>query len=125
MMNWNEYVVAVLAALVSGWMAFDGIRALITGDYVTPKSGPYAGQLGPWASLVAQIGIDPRSTKMKLLFAVYGLLWLAATVVFCFFPFVAPVRWVMFAAALGSLWYFPFGTFASLVQILMLIAVKS
>jgi len=37
-----------LAAVEAGWMLFDGSRALIVGDYVTAKSGPYAGQLGPW-----------------------------------------------------------------------------
>jgi hypothetical protein len=44
--------------------AYDGSRALIVGDYVTPKSGAYAGQLGPWAKLVAAVGIEPRSTVM-------------------------------------------------------------
>ncbi len=52
----------LLAALEAGWMMFDGMRALIVGDYVTPKKGPYAGQLGPWSKLVSAIGLAPRST---------------------------------------------------------------
>jgi hypothetical protein len=46
-MHWTGWIVAALAALNGGWMTFDGARALIVGDYVTPSSGEYAGQLGP------------------------------------------------------------------------------
>jgi hypothetical protein len=47
---------AILAvSLVMGaWLLFDGFRALATGHYTTPASGPYAGQLGPWSRLVAR-----------------------------------------------------------------------
>ena len=34
--------------------------ALVKGDYVTPKSGPYAGQLGPWSNVVS--ASNPRAT---------------------------------------------------------------
>lgn len=54
---------AVLAACTlltinACWMVFDGSRALLLGDYVTPAAGPYAGELGPWADVMRAIGID-------------------------------------------------------------------
>jgi hypothetical protein len=75
-MRWLTRVVAVLAIIEAGWMLFDGSRALILGDYVTPTSGPYAGQLGPWTKLVSRVGIEPRSTLMKCIFTIYGAVWL-------------------------------------------------
>lgn len=57
MMHWLAGVVLVLAFIEAGWMAFDGGRALVVGDYVTPRSGQYAGQLGPWAKVVSTVGI--------------------------------------------------------------------
>ena len=58
--------ILVLVALVlfeAGWMAFDGAHALVTGDYVTPSTGSYAGQLGPWADVVSAAGIGPRLAR--------------------------------------------------------------
>jgi hypothetical protein len=72
-MHWTAWIVAALVILNGGWMAFDGARALVVGDYVTPKTGQYAGQLGPWAKLIQAIGIEPRSTLMKSIFFIYGL----------------------------------------------------
>jgi hypothetical protein len=56
------WIVTALAVLAGGWMAFDGARALIVGDYVTPQEGEYAGELGPWAALLESVGLEPRST---------------------------------------------------------------
>jgi hypothetical protein len=42
-----DWLIVALALLEGSWLAFDGAHALITGDYVTPKTGRYAGQLGP------------------------------------------------------------------------------
>lgn len=64
-MDWLRLLAVALALIESGWMAFDGMRALLVGDYVTPRSGPYAGQLGPWARLVSAVGIEPRSTLRR------------------------------------------------------------
>jgi hypothetical protein len=44
-------IILVLALLEGGWSAFDGGRALVVGDYVTPHSGDLAGQLGQWAQV--------------------------------------------------------------------------
>ncbi len=72
--------IAVLLAIVEcGWLAFDGTHALLIGDYVTPASGRFAGQLGPWSRVVALIGLEPRSTLTKSLHLILGVtgFWLS------------------------------------------------
>ena len=49
-----------------------GHRAFIVGDDVTPRSGPYAGQLGPWSRVVSAARIEPRPSPMKSIFVVCG-----------------------------------------------------
>lgn len=110
-----RWPVALLATAAAGWMIFDGTRALLIGDYITVD-----GRLGPWASLVSTIGIDPRSTGMKLFFVGYGLLWLTGVG-----GYLAHRRWgrpTMVACAAGSLWYLIAGTASSAVQLALLLA---
>jgi len=38
-----RWIIIVLAITLAGWLAFDGTHALVTGDYVTPRTGQYAG----------------------------------------------------------------------------------
>lgn len=100
-------------------MALDGFRALIIGDYITPVSGRFAGQLGPWSAIVATVGIPPRSTAMKGIFAGYGLTWLAISA-----AYAVGARWAwpaMLLAAALSLWYLPLGTLFSLLLIALLL----
>lgn len=120
-MRWVEWVIAGLAVIVAGWFVFDGLRAFIVGDYVTPTTGEYAGQLGPWSRLVSAIGIDPRSTLMKSIFVLYGGIWLGIIVCFLLRKPWAPTA--MLVAAIGSLWYLPFGTVLGVVQVGMLVLV--
>ena len=75
-------LLVLLVLSVAGWMIFDGTHALVTGDYVTPKSGEYAGKLGPWAALLETAGVDPRSTPVKVGFIAYGLVYLAFLIAF-------------------------------------------
>lgn len=119
MKSWARWLIVALATLEAGWMIFDGARALVVGDYVTPQSEEYAGQLGPWAALVAAIGIDPRSTAMKLAFVVYGVAWL---VVVGAYAMQRPwARTGMIAAAAGSLWYLVVGSIVSALQLALLL----
>jgi hypothetical protein len=100
-------------------MVYDGTRALVVGDYVTPTSGAYAGRLGPWADLVAAIGIDPRGLFMKIAFVAYGAVWLGVVVAFVLRRRLA---WIaMMIAAIGSLWYLVIGTVTSLAVIGLLL----
>jgi hypothetical protein len=117
-MHWTGWVVVVLIIINAGWMAFDGARALITGDYVTPQKGQYAGQLGPWASLVQAAGIPPRSSLMKLIFVGYGV---AAIIMAVGFAFQLPgARWGLVVTAVLGLWYLPFGTVINLIALVLL-----
>ena len=117
-----RWIIIVLALHESGWMALDGTRALIVGDYLTPARGRRAGQLGPWAKVVTVVGIKPRSTLMKGSFVVYGVVWLLVTICFIF-----KFRWAWYAMltlAVGTLWYMPVGTAFSVVQIGLLLLLE-
>jgi len=118
-MHWLGWVVVALALIEGGWLAFDGARALAVGDYVTPSSGRHAGQLGPWAKVVSAVGIEPRSTLMKSVHLGLGAAWLV--VIFCF-ALGLPWAWSgMLVCAVLGLWYLPFGTVLSLLQIVLLL----
>jgi hypothetical protein len=114
----RDWVVLALALVEGGWLAFDGGRALVVGDYVTPRSGPYAGQLGPWAKVVSAVGIEPRSTLMKSIHLVLGVALLAVTV--CFGLGLPWARTGLLVCAVLGLWYVPFGTLLGVVQIALL-----
>jgi hypothetical protein len=100
---------AVSLMLLNGaWMAFDGSRALVVGDYVRPKSGAHAGRLGPWAALLSAVGLHPRATGVKLGFLLLGL----GSVIACvsFFLSAAWSRPALAVLGVLVLWYLPFGT---------------
>ena len=108
----------MLALCMGGWLIFDGATALITGDYLTPRHGPHAGQLGPWASAVQVIGINPRSTIVKWIHLGLGLYWLVmAGSHFCRVPWA---RAGTLLCAVLSLWYLPVGTVVGLLTWLLL-----
>jgi hypothetical protein len=113
-----KWIITGLVVLVAGYMVVDGLTALIKGDYIRPRTGSHAGELGPWARIVSGLGIEPTSTGMKVLFVGYGTAWL---VILGFYIAGAPwARAAMMMAAVGSLWYAPFGTLLGLVQIALL-----
>jgi hypothetical protein len=114
-----RWIILMLALSMGGWMAFDGVRALLVGNYITPKTGARAGQLGPWSHIVSAIGIEPRSSLMKCIFVAYGLAWLAMLASFALGARGAGRA--MLVLALASLWYVPLGTVFSIVIILLLL----
>jgi hypothetical protein len=118
-MNWKTLLAVVLVMFTAGWMLFDGTRALIAGDYVTPTTGQYAVQLGPWSNLVKAIGIEPRSTLMKSIFVVYGLA--ALTVVVFFILGLAWARGAMIIVCILGLWFLPIGTVTNLISLILLL----
>ena len=118
-MGWLRWVVAVLATVEGGYMLFDGLRALVLGDYLTPSEGEHAGRLGPWAGLVSAVGIDPRSTAMKLAFVLYGAAWIAGVA-----ALAAGRSWAwtaMLVLAAATLWYVPAGTAIGVAVIVVLL----
>lgn len=121
-MKWTVWAFIVLALLTGGWMLYDGIRALMTGDFTTPTSGAYAGQLGPWSGLFTAIRIDPRATIIKWLFVLVGALWLVSAA--ANYAGAAWARNGLLAAAILSLWYLPFGTITSIITIALLFFVR-
>lgn len=118
-MRWTQWVIGVLAFITAAWFAFDGLKALTTGTYVTPSSGAHAGQLGPWSKVVSAVGIDPSSALMKWIFVLYGIAWLMIITGYLRGHSWAAVA--MLIAAIGSLWYLPFGTLLGLIQIVLLV----
>ena len=57
------WIIVALGLMQGGWLAFDGSRALIVGDYVTPSSGQYAGQASALIDQPIQVdshGMPPR-----------------------------------------------------------------
>jgi hypothetical protein len=122
-MTWLRWVVAAIGVLMGGWMTFDGSRALIKGDYVTPGDGPYAGQLGPWSRLVRGAGLEPRSTVVKATFVILGLSWLSIAI-----AHALGARWAwpgLLVLSLLSLWYLPVGTILSVLELVLLFLIRS
>jgi hypothetical protein len=116
-MSWNVAVAAALAVALGAWMIFDGARAMIVGDYVTPRSGRYAGALGPWAGLVMRVGIDPRSVAMKALFVGFGVAWLLIAAGLAFGT--TGILQIAIVLALATLWYVPIGSAIALLVLVL------
>lgn len=117
-MSLKNWVIAILVLITAGWMVFDGSRALIVGDYVTPASGAYAGKLGPWSNLIEGFGLEPRSTLVKSIFVVYGLL---ALVILSYY--LLGHTWggsALIVICFLGLWYLPFGTISNLIILFLL-----
>ncbi len=117
-MDWKAWLIVLLIALNAGWMVLDGARALTLGDYVTAASGDHAGQLGPWATLVKAIGIEPRSALMKGIFVAYGLAALGITG--CFVLGLPWARNALIVVSVLGLWYLPIGTAANILALILL-----
>lgn len=112
-------LVAGLLSFVGAWMLVDGGRALIVGDYFTPRDGAHAGRLGPWSRIVEWAGIQPRSKMMKLIFVVIGAVHLVGAVSVAVAPETSWV-WIAVAASVAGLWYLPFGTLLDLVALALI-----
>lgn len=114
-----KWIVVGLCVLNSGFMLFDGLRALITGDYIRPKTGEYAGKLGPWDKIVTFVGIDPMSGFMKCIFVVFGITGLCIAA-----SFALNYSWSWKAILIYNIsasWYLVMGTMNSVIQLILLI----
>jgi hypothetical protein len=114
-----KWIVLALALFQGGWLVFDGSRALIVGDYVTPTSGSRGGQLGPWSRIVSAVGLEPRSTFIKCVHICWGIAWLVAMAIFAVRP--ASGWRLAFCCAVATLWYLPIGTVVSIIIIALLL----
>jgi hypothetical protein len=91
-------------------MVYDGTRALVIGTY-------FGEPIGPWRYAVEPLGIEPKSTLMKSIFVVYGATWLV--IIALYLRGVARAAVAMVLAAVGALWYFPFGTIFGAIQLVL------
>lgn len=114
-----KWIAVVLCVLQGSYMLIDGLKALATGNYITPGSGEHAGQLGPWAGLVGRIGIVADSTGMKLTFVFLGVAWL---IVAAGIGFEVAWSWIAgLVVAAASLWYLIPGTVISVLVLGILV----
>ena len=114
-----KWIVLTVAFIEGSWLTFDGTRALTVGDYLTARSGPRAGQLGPWSRVVSALGFEPRSTLIKCVHLVLGIAWLMALMIFAVRP--ASGWWAILGCSIASLWYLPMGTVLSVLIIVLLL----
>ncbi|HLP12091.1 MAG TPA: hypothetical protein VK177_09190 [Flavobacteriales bacterium] len=120
--NILKYIIIFLSFLNAGYMTFDGSKALVTGDYIRPKTGEYAGQLGPWTKIVSRLGINPMSTFMKCIFVIFGLTGLFLTT--CF---LLNYDWswkAMLVFNICCTWNLMFGTASSILQLILLLILR-
>jgi hypothetical protein len=122
-MRWQHWTIALLVFLNAGFMTFDGVRAFVVGDYIVPKSGPHAGQLGAWSKLVRAIGIAPRSSLMKTIFVLQGTVTLG--LLGCYLLRLPWAPTAMLAAAIAGLWYLPVGSVVNALVIVLLISTRA
>jgi hypothetical protein len=116
-----KWILILFSVINYGFMAFDGSRGLISGDYLRPQSGEYKGRLGPWSGLVEAVGIDPESTLMKCIFLILGLTGIAMTI-----GFAVNADWSwrgLLLISILSLWYLVPGTILSVFQIILLLLI--
>jgi hypothetical protein len=105
--------VVLLGLVVGGWMVFDAVRRLSTGDFTRID-----GQLGPWTHLVGLVRLDPMGVPVALLFLVCGLARLVAT---AGLAFGAPWGWkATLITSIAVLWFLPIGTLFSAITIALL-----
>lgn len=117
-----KWIIVVLAVFNFGYMSFDGSRGLIVGDYVRPETGEYAGQLGPWAEVVTEVGMDPESNTMKTIFLVWGIVGLIIAVSLAMD--VENAATYLLILSICSLWYLVPGTILSILHIFLLLIRK-
>ena len=114
-----KWAILAIGLFVGGWLVFDGARALVVGQYVTPKSGPHAGQLGPWSGILQRVGIDPRGAGARWLHVVCGALLTVTSI--AYWIGAGWAWWGVILGAVLALWYFPFGTLLNVVLILLVL----
>jgi hypothetical protein len=117
-MHWRNCLIALFVLINASYMVFDGVHAFRTGDYVTPKSGPGAGQLGPWSKVIRAVGLDPRSSFVKSIFVFQGAVTLVLLACYLFrLPWAANAFKV---ATIAGLWYLPVGTVINVLVLVLL-----
>jgi hypothetical protein len=100
-----------ISALQGGYMLFDGTHYLLIGSY-------FGSRLGPWADLVAILGIAPGA--LAPVFVTLGAAWLIGA-----FALLSGLRWsrpLLVLLSIISLAYLIFGTLLSVASLAILVA---
>ncbi|HGY56937.1 MAG TPA: hypothetical protein ENK44_14610 [Caldithrix abyssi] len=100
-----------IGLLNGSYMLIDGVYVLVKGKYIGPEKP------GPWAGIFAGLGIDVF--KLGPLFVLFGLLWLIFV-----YGVQTSQNWVYvfgLIVSAATLWYLPFGTFISIISIVLLL----
>ena len=116
--NILRLIVFLLALLNFGFMLYDGTRAITKGDYIRPRTGEYAGQLGPWHYAAEFVGIDPESSLMKGIFVGWGIAGLVLAVLFVMGK--RHMAAAMMLMCFLTLWYLVPGTIMCVFMIIIL-----
>lgn len=116
---WLKWTIVGVGVVIGGYMAFDGVWALTAGDYLVPRTGPHAGQLGPWSGMIERAGLEPRSAPVKSCFVVFGIAWLSLVAAYATGQVWG--GWGLMILSVLSLWYLPFGTLLALVELGLLL----
>ena len=91
-------------------MLADGLYVIVVGKYIGPEKP------GPWASLIAPIGVDVF--KLGPVFVLFGVMWLIFAA--SFFSEMTWARNLGLVLSILTLWYLPFGTIISVVVLVVL-----
>ncbi len=92
-------------------MIVDATHRFVLGDFIR-----IGGELGPWASIVGGLGIDPLA--MGPVFLLVGVAQVIAAVLLVLHHPWGSV--LVLGMAVGTLWYLVFGTVSSPVQIALI-----
>jgi hypothetical protein len=114
--------IVLFAVLEAGWIAFDGARALSTGEYLKPRLGGYGGHLGEWTRVASALGAPPRSAAAKSALLGYGVLWILVACAYA--RGAGGAWWLLFVLAAGALWYSILAVPLSLASMLLLVAAR-
>ena len=109
--NRVDWLVFGLSLFLGGWMVLDGSRKLLTGLY----TGEDTVGLGPWANVVASVGIRP--SDMAVPFVLLGVLWIVNAVVLLLGGSGRYERTIL--ASVLTLWYLVPGTLVSMVTLIL------
>lgn len=110
----SRFIAVILLASMGTWLLIAGAAALLTGSYRLT-----GGATGPWAGLVASVGLDPAGW-------VVGLAHVGTGVVALLAAFAVAAGWGALAWWLGVtagsflLWYLPVGTIAGAATLIVL-----
>jgi uncharacterized membrane protein YphA (DoxX/SURF4 family) len=105
----STLAISILSFILGAWLVLDGTRKLVTGYY----TGEQTIGLGPWATLVSAIGIQPSDMAFPFFFL--GVLWIVNGVIVLLSSSTRYERTI--AISIVTLFYAIPGTIVSIITI--------